>query len=201
MTQFWQPFIDYFFDYGQSTLPLVDGEQHLGLVLLSFVVALLGSYTSLLTLVRANSYRQPLYRHGWLLVSAIIAGLAVWSMHFIGMLAFIIPLAIEHHVGITIVSVVPAILANWFALGTQLKSNPYYVPSLAKSLVAGLVLGIGIGGMHYIGMAAMQFNGVLLYHVGWFVTSLVVAVTLGVIAMISYRGLARYQQKKKKKQE
>lgn len=191
MTQYWHQF----FDLGQSVLPLIAGEHHLGLVVLSFAIALLGAYTSLLTLVRANSYRNPLYRHGWLLVSAVIAGLTVWSMHFIGMLAFKIPLAIEHQLGLTIISVVPAVLANWYALGTQLKLTPDYVPSLAKSLFAGAVLGVGIGGMHYIGMAAMQFNGVLLYHVGWFLTSIVVALTLGVIAMLTYRNLARYEQR------
>ncbi|CUA85201.1 putative bifunctional diguanylate cyclase/phosphodiesterase [Pseudidiomarina woesei] len=191
MTQHWQQF----FDLGQSALPLIAGEHHVGLVILSFAIALLGAYTSLLTLVRANSYRNPLYRHGWLFVSAIIAGLTVWSMHFIGMLAFKIPLAIEHQLGLTIISVVPAVLANWYALGTQLKLNPQYVPSITKTLMAGGVLGIGIGGMHYIGMAAMQFNGVLLYHVGWFLISLVVALSLGVIAMLTYRSLARYEQR------
>src|SRR5690554_4546013 len=191
MTSIWQ----HFFDLGQSALPAVAGEHRLSLVLLSCGVALLGAYTSLLTLARANSYRQPLYRHSWLFVSAIIAGLTVWSMHFIGMLAFQIPLAMEHHVGITVVSVLPAVFANWYALGTQLKSQPNQVVSIQQALVAGVVLGVGIGAMHYLGMAAMQFNGVLLYHTGWFVMSLIVAVTLGIIAMLTYRLLAQYDQR------
>ena len=191
MTQIWH----YFFDLGQSTLPLVAGKHHLGLVLLSFAVAAIGAYTSLLTLARSNSYRRFLFRQSWLFVSAVIAGLTVWSMHFIGMLAFQIPLAIEHHVGLTILSVVPAIAANWFALGTQLKTSSVTVPSIGRSLLAGAVLGLGIGGMHYIGMAAMQFDGKLLYHVGWFVTSLFVALSLGVIAMLTYRNLAQYDQR------
>lgn len=191
MTQLWH----HFFDLGQSVLPLITGEHHLGLVLLSFGVAAIGAYTSLLTLARSNSYRRVLFRQSWLFVSAVIAGLTVWSMHFIGMLAFQIPLAIEHHVGLTVISVVPAIAANWFALGTQLKTSSAATPSIGRSLWAGAALGLGIGGMHYIGMAAIQFDGVLLYHVGWFVTSLFVALSLGVIAMLTYRSLAQYDQR------
>jgi len=127
-------------------------------------------------------------------VSAIIAGLAVWSMHFIGMLAFEIPLQISHQVGLTLISVIPAILANWFALKTQVAQKAPYTAPVSTTVIAGLVLGIGIGAMHYIGMAAMQFNGILLYNVNWFLISIGVALALGVIAMLTYRAMNQWSR-------
>lgn len=186
--------MELFFDLGQATQPLVPGQHNWMLVLLSYAIALLGAYTSLLTLTRASSYKQSQFRHLWLAVSAIIAGLAVWSMHFIGMLAFEIPLQISHQVGLTLISVIPAILANWFALKTQVAQKAPYTAPVSTTVIAGLVLGIGIGAMHYIGMAAMQFNGILLYNVNWFLISIGVALALGVIAMLTYRAMNQWSR-------
>ncbi|WP_417658175.1 putative bifunctional diguanylate cyclase/phosphodiesterase [Pseudidiomarina sp.] len=184
-----------FLDFGQANQGVVIGDHNLPLVLLSYFVALLGVYTSLLTLTRANSYRQPKFRRMWIFISACIAGITVWSMHFIGMIAFQIPVTIKHHVGITLVSVLPAIFANWYALGTQVKVDAPFQAGLIKTIFAGLILGLGIGAMHYIGMAAMQFNGVLLYDVRWFVKSIIVALLLGTIAMLTYRAMAEWARR------
>ncbi|WP_404407544.1 EAL domain-containing protein [Pseudidiomarina marina] len=186
--------MELFFDLGQANQPLVIGHHNWLLVLLSYAIALLGAYTSLLTLTRASSYKQPRFRHIWLIVSAVIAGLAVWSMHFIGMLAFEIPLEISHHVGLTFASVVPAVIANWFALKTQVSQHAPYTASIWTTLIAGLVLGFGIGAMHYVGMAAMRFDGILLYNVTWFSISIAVALALGVIAMLTYRVMNRWSR-------
>lgn len=186
--------MELFFDLGQATQPLILGLHNWPLVLLSYAIALLGAYTSLLTLTRASSYKQSRFRHLWLAVSAIIAGLAVWSMHFIGMLAFEIPLQISHQVGLTVTSVLPAIIANWLALKTQVAQKSPYTASVSSTMVAGLILGLGIGAMHYVGMAAMQFNGILLYNVSWFLVSLVVALVLGVIAMLTYRAMNQWSR-------
>ncbi|RZQ57020.1 hypothetical protein CWI82_07050 [Pseudidiomarina tainanensis] len=187
--------MELFFDFGQATQPIIFGRHNLFLVFLSYAVALLGAYTSLLTLTRAGSYKQTTFRHVWLIVSAVIAGLAVWSMHFIGMLAFEIPLEISHQVDLTLLSVIPAIIANWFALKTQVAEKAPYTAPLSLTVVAGMVLGLGIGTMHYVGMAAMQFNGTLLYDQGWFVVSIAVALGLGVIAMLAYRVMNRWSRK------
>lgn len=118
-------------------------------------------------------------------------------MHFIGMLAFQIPLAIHHDTGLTILSVIPAILANAYALHSQLPAlndNARQTAATGRTISAGLVLGLGIGAMHYIGMAAMRFNGALVYDITWFLTSLVVALSLGIVAMLTYRGLLRFER-------
>ncbi|MDX1525279.1 MAG: EAL domain-containing protein [Pseudidiomarina maritima] len=189
--------LSHFFDLGQFKYSAIPGSHHLGLVMLSYLAALVGSYTSLLTLSRAKSYRHAFYRNLWLWISAAIAGVAVWSMHFIGMLAFQIPLAIHHDTGLTILSVIPAILANAYALHSQLPAlndNARQTAATGRTISAGLVLGLGIGAMHYIGMAAMRFNGALVYDITWFLTSLVVALSLGIVAMLTYRGLLRFER-------
>ncbi|PWW14388.1 MULTISPECIES: bifunctional diguanylate cyclase/phosphodiesterase [Pseudidiomarina] len=189
--------LSHFFDLGQFKYSAIPGSHHLGLVMLSYLAALVGSYTSLLTLSRAKSYRHAFYRNLWLWISAAIAGMAVWSMHFIGMLAFQIPLAIHHDTGLTILSVIPAILANAYALHSQLPAlndNARQTATTGRTISAGLVLGLGIGAMHYIGMAAMRFNGSLVYDITWFLTSLVVALSLGIVAMLTYRGLLRFER-------
>ena len=189
--------LSHFFDLGQFKYSAIPGSHHLGLVMLSYLAALVGSYTSLLTLSRAKSYRHAFYRNLWLWISAAIAGMAVWSMHFIGMLAFQIPLAIHHDTGLTILSVIPAILANAYALHSQLPAlndNARQTAATGRTISAGLVLGLGIGAMHYIGMAAMRFNGSLVYDITWFLTSLVVALSLGIVAMLTYRGLLRFER-------
>src|SRR6201993_4668610 len=88
----------------------------------------------------------------WLLGGASAMGTGIWSMHYIGMLAFILPIPVAYHWPTVLQSLIAAILASAIAL---------YVVSRQKmgssQAVAGSVLmGAGIAGMHYIGMAAMR---------------------------------------------
>jgi len=171
-----------FFDLGQFTrLPLA-GSHHPGLVVLSYCVALLASYTAILTLERVRLHSRKTSKYSWLLVSSIIAGIGVWSMHFIGMLAFELNLPMSHGVGLTLLSIIPAIAGSFFALKGQIA-----VPSIRQTLFGGTVLGAGIGLMHYTGMAAMVLPAYLRYDPLWFVFSVVIAVSLGIIALLTYR--------------
>jgi len=171
-----------FFDLGQfAQLPLT-GSHHSGLVALSYCVALLASYTAILTLERVQLHTRKASRYSWLLVSSIIAGIGVWSMHFIGMLAFELNLPMNHGVGLTLLSIIPAIAGSFFALKGQIAA-----PSVRQTLFGGTVLGAGIGLMHYTGMAAMILPASLRYDPLWFLFSVVVAVSLGIIALLTYR--------------
>lgn len=171
-----------FFDLGQFPQRPVTGSHNLGLVALSYCVALLASYTAILTLERVQIYQTKMARYSWLIVSAVISGVGVWSMHFIGMLAFELHLPMSHGVLLTFISVIPAIVGSFIALKIQVSLS-----SVRTTLIAGSVLGAGIGLMHYTGMAAMEMPAHLRYDPLWFIISVVVAVSLGIIALLAYR--------------
>ncbi|MDV6315286.1 EAL domain-containing protein [Idiomarina sp. HP20-50] len=174
-----------FFDLGQFPQRALPGSHNLGFVVLSYCVALLASYTAVLTLERVHIYQGALGRYSWLTVSAIIAGIGVWSMHFIGMLAFELNVPMSHTVPLTLLSVVPAIIGSFIALKSQISS-----PSVRTTVIGGTILGAGIGVMHYTGMAAMVLPAHLRYDPLGFFFSVVIAVSLGIIALLTYR---RYQ--------
>lgn len=183
-----------FFDLNQfSQVPLA-GEYNNWLVALSYIVAFVASFAALKIFARALGQRNALRRKGWQLATAFVAGIGVWSMHFIGMLAFELPVVMNHGVALTLMSILPAIAGNYAAYSLQLQikrlaERKRLSASHEKSLIvaSGSLLGAGIGLMHYIGMAAMQLPAELRYDVGWFTTSIVVAVVLGIIAMATYR--------------
>src|SRR4029078_9329159 len=87
-----------------------------GLVLLSYLVAVLGSYAFLQFATRIAELRDAGLRSSWLVIGAIAMGGGIWAMHFIGMLAHILPIPVSYDPGITALSIVPAILAAGIAL-------------------------------------------------------------------------------------
>lgn len=99
-------------------------------------------------------------------------GLGVWSMHFVGMLAFHLPIPLGYDIGLTVCSMLAAVASSAFALWVGSRSQ---LPLLRLVLGAAL-MGAGIVLMHYIGMAALQMQPGIQYHLGWFTLSVVVAV-------------------------
>jgi NO-binding membrane sensor protein with MHYT domain len=119
-------------------------------------------------------------------------------MHFLAMLAFRLPVKVHYDVSITLVSVVPAVLASGIML--HVISQPRISPS--RLILGGGLMGAGIGVMHYTGMAAMRMNAVMRYDPVLFVVSVVVAVVLATAALYTkfiassrhgdvHRGLSR----------
>ena len=85
-------------------------------LLLSLLVATLASYTTLDLARHINHLGSNRYRQYWLLGGAFAMGIGIWSMHFIGMLAFHLPIPISYDVPISLLSLVIAVLASGFAL-------------------------------------------------------------------------------------
>ncbi|MBT8078121.1 MAG: PAS domain S-box protein, partial [Gammaproteobacteria bacterium] len=83
----------------------------------------------------------------------------IWTMHFIGMLAFNLPMALNYDVGITLLSLLVGMAASAFAIFVASRKKN----SLVRIAVSGLALGAGIAGMHYTGMAAMQMDAAIAY--------------------------------------
>ncbi|MEO7823730.1 MAG: MHYT domain-containing protein [Gemmatimonadaceae bacterium] len=123
---------------------------------LSVVIAMLASYAALDLAGRVTSSAGPI-RLGWLAGGATVMGLGIWSMHFIGMLAFHLPVPIAYDVPLMLLSVAVAIGASLVALSVV--SQPKM--GSRTLIMAGLMMGVAIAGMHYIGMASMRLDALL----------------------------------------
>ena len=150
------------------------------LVAVSIAVAIAASVLAL-WMVQAG-LRTPgrLQRQVALLCGCGTLGLGIWAMHFIGMLALDLPLDVRYHMGWTLASMLPGLLASWLALRNLLVEHP----SLPRLMAAGVVVGAGIALMHYSGMAAMHMEADLRYDPWLFSASLGVAVLMAVSALV-----------------
>jgi signal transduction histidine kinase/CheY-like chemotaxis protein len=142
------------------------------LVVLSVVIAIVAAYATLGLSGRVATAQGRAWIM-WLIGGACSMGIGIWSMHFIGMLAFQLPIPVTYHVGITLASVVPAVIASAIVLYI-IRRRPQ--PTRIDLLSTSLVLGVGIGTMHYTGMAAVQVTPGITYSPWMFALSVVVAV-------------------------
>jgi len=164
----------------ETNLSLAMSSHYDYLVVLgSYIVAWIGAYAGLSTVPAIRLVETNKAKIGWKLTGAIAMGAAIWSMHFVGMLALYLPVNVEHHVGLTALSIVPAIIASYFAL--FFIERDHYLHS--HLVYAGVLLGAGIGTMHYIGMEAMQGEFTLVYEPVTFLLSILVAVILAIFAL------------------
>lgn len=141
------------------------------LVAVSFVVAVIASYVALDMAGRVTASRGGAAR-AWLAGGACAMGFGIWSMHFIGMLAFRLPIPQGYDLAWTLYSLLIAILGAAYALWLVSR-----VDLPRRRLVLGAaILGAAIALMHYVGMAAMEMQPGIDYEPRWFVASIVIAV-------------------------
>ncbi|MFJ7007524.1 putative bifunctional diguanylate cyclase/phosphodiesterase [Pseudomonas putida] len=162
---------------------MLTGSYSSSLVLISLCVAILASYTALdLTGRIATAKGRAAYL--WMGGGALAMGIGVWSMHFIGMLAFSLPIDLGYDLALTAFSLLIAVLSSGFAL--WLVSQPS-LPALQLGFGA-LIMGAGIACMHYTGMAAMRMLPGIDYDPTLFGASLLIAVGASAAALwIAFR--------------
>jgi len=154
------------------------GTYNNGVVLLSFLVAVLASYTAL-DLASRITASKGVGAVAWLSGGAFAMGTGIWSMHFIGMLAFALPIAMGYHVGITLLSMLIAIVVSGFALYTVSRESL----GIRRLAAGGVLMGIGICSMHYTGMAAMEVNPGIRYDALLFSASVAIAIAAATAAL------------------
>ena len=149
-----------------------------GFVALSCLIAVLASFVALELAgrVKESSGANPKLWMGGLGFSL---GGGIWSMHFIAMLGLNIPLAVNYDYTLTFISFVVAVLASCIAFSVLGKIRL----SIQKIIIGGLLMGVGIASMHYIGMAAMQMQAVIRYETGLVVLSVLIAIMASSIAL------------------
>ncbi|MBW4633703.1 MAG: PAS domain-containing protein [Iphinoe sp. HA4291-MV1] len=148
------------------------------LVALSIVIAVLTSYTALDLAGRVTAAKASA-RMAWLIGGSIVMGIGIWSMHFVAMLAFSLPIPMSYDMRTVLASMVPAIIASLGALFLASRR----MLRIAQLLIGGTLMGIGIASMHYIGMYAMRMEAVTWYNPLLFALSVAIAISASIVAL------------------
>jgi len=154
----------------------IHGSYDSLLVVFSYVVAVVASYT-VLDLVERISTSSGRNRWLWLLFGAIAMGMGIWSMHFVGMLAFSLAVPVAYDLAYVVLSVLVAIAASFIALFVVGRSRVTW----NQLIGGGVLLATGISAMHYIGMAAMVVD--ISYDPVYFTLSIVIALVASIAAL------------------
>lgn len=156
----------------------IEPSYNLFLVALSFFISVFGSYTGILLVKAAQS--STTNRAAWIMAAATaLGGGAIWTMHFIGMLAYDMGMPVNYDPLITFASLAIAVvvvgLGLFFVGGNQ--------TSIARLLVAGVITGLGVASMHYSGMYAMNMAASMSYDPPLFTISIVIALVAATAAL------------------
>lgn len=158
----------------------IQGKYIISLVFLSIVIAILASYVAFSVSEKIRGNELTPRQHMWWATGALVQGTGIWAMHFIAMLAFTLPFPVNYELWLTTLSVIPATLASAVALRT----NNETTMSPGNFVLRSILMGGGIGLMHYIGMAAMLMeNATMAYDLNLFVLSILVAIILAGVAL------------------
>src|SRR6202158_3386942 len=154
------------------------GSYNYALVALSVLIAMFASYAALDLASRVTA-AGGWTRAVWLLGGAGAMGTGIWSMHYIGMLAFILPIPVAYHCPTVLRSLLAAILASVVALGVVSRQKM----GAFRALAGSVLMGAGISSMHYIGMAAMRLPAICQFNSFLVVLSVVLAGLISLAAL------------------
>lgn len=168
-----------FFQVGTIPSDVMKGHYDLSLVVLSYLIAVLASYVALDLAGRLQREKKKNTKLFLFFGGAIAMGAGIWSMHFIGMLAFILPMSMTYEYFWTGLSLLVAMLASGFAL--------FLITKLDRSVIylglGGVLLGLGIATMHYMGMNGMTDHVNIHYKFGIFSLSILIAIVASEAAL------------------
>jgi NO-binding membrane sensor protein with MHYT domain len=149
----------------------------LKLVALAAVICVLASFAAINLLHHALKTHDRM-RGVWIAVSAVSTGFGIWATHFVGMLAFTPGIPSGYNVILTVLSLVAAIVLTGAGLEVTLAPNWRRGPWAGGAIVAG-----GIAAMHYIGMAAFEIQGIILWDSALVAASIVLGAAIGAVAL------------------
>ena len=174
------PWLDFWrFRAAQPLAALLDGPYYVALVVLSISVAILAAFAAWAVVDRIIVSRRRSTRCLWLWAGAAALGTGIWAMHFIGMLAFVLPTPVTYRFWITLASAVPAVLGSAVALRIMSRESITWW----QLQLGSLALAVAIGTMHYVGMEALTVDATMHYKPGLFALSIAVAYLLSMLAL------------------
>ncbi|WP_031289598.1 MHYT domain-containing protein, partial [Pseudoalteromonas agarivorans] len=166
---------------------IINGAYNPILVSLSVITAIFAAFFTIWLVDVAKQTKFESYKRLANVTGATVLSAGIWSMHFIGMLAFSLCTNISYDPLITVLSFLPAFISCQYAFSILVKSQGSY----KHLIICSILLGSGIGTMHYSGMAAMELAPLLRYDAIIFALSIVVAVGLSFIALFTRYHLTR----------
>ncbi len=140
-------------------------------VALSVLIAISASYAALDLAGRVTATRSRV-RLIWLTSGAMSAGIGIWSMHYVGMHALRLTVPVLYYWPTVLLSLLVGMLCSAFALMLISRRRM----GLRYALAGSLIMGSGIAGLHYIGMAAMRFEGFCRFNIFVVVLSVLLAI-------------------------
>jgi NO-binding membrane sensor protein with MHYT domain len=156
---------------------------------LAYVMSCVGGFIGLRCTTRAYAY-EGAARIRWLALAAVSIGVTgIWVMHFIGMLGYSVAGQTVHfNVAVTVISLFIAVVVVFGGLLIVGLGRP----TNRNVVIAGVITGIGVSAMHYVGMAAIEMQATMKYSVPLVAVSVligVVAATAALWAALRLRGL------------
>jgi NO-binding membrane sensor protein with MHYT domain len=147
---------------------------------LGYTMSCIGAFLGLRCVILARAY-EGAARARWLVLAAVsIGAVGIWAMHFIAMLGFSVPgQPILYNVPLTVGSMLLAVAVvgiGLFIVGFSDGGWPWLV-------AGGVIIGLGVAGMHYLGMAAMSMPGSMSYNMPLVLVSVLIAVVAGTAAL------------------
>lgn len=155
------------------------GSYNYFLVAFSVLIAVLAAYAALDLGGRVTSARGGT-RLAWLGGGALAMGIGIWSMHYIGMLAFRLPVPVQYDWPTVLLSLLAAVLASGVALFVVSRKTM----TIPQAIVGSLFMGAGIASMHYIGMEAMRLPAMCTYSKPLVILSVVLAIVISFVALL-----------------
>ncbi|UJF33485.1 bifunctional diguanylate cyclase/phosphodiesterase [Paenibacillus hexagrammi] len=129
----------------------IQGHYNGWIILLSVIIAVMASYSALNLagkIVRSKGKSRTV----WLCAGSLVMGSGVWSMHFVGMMAYHLNMPVTYDPVITVISSFGSIIASFIAFQITARQHS----SRSRYGIGGAVMGCGIVIMHYMGMSAMK---------------------------------------------
>lgn len=153
-------------------------NYNIGLLVLSFIIAVFGSFTALQLAIRIPQADKRSLGF-WVISAGMALGGGIWSMHFIGMLAMEMPFAMQFDVALTVLSFVVAVF--FVCLGLIIAGRDLLGDS--SLYFGGAVAGLGVSAMHYMGMYSMQIPATVSYDSLIVVLSIVIGIVAATVAL------------------
>jgi diguanylate cyclase len=165
-----------------SVLTCIGTQHDPWLVALGAVVICIGAFASMQLIVHALAVRGIL-KFAWLFLAAMVVGTATWTTHFVAILAYVAKAPVSYDPTLTILSLLIAICGADIALVIASAEKRGALPA-----IGGGLLGLTIAVMHYEGMLAYKIDGMVRWHDGFLVASVIVATVFGALSMAAVRG-------------
>ena len=161
------------------TVKAMIGSYDYRLVALSVLIAVFASFAAL-DLAGRTTAASGRVRFAWLAGGAMAMGAGIWSMHYIGMLAFTLPVPVLYDWPTVLLSLIAAVFASAVALFVVSRNTM----SWARALAGSAIMGGGIATMHYTGMAAMRLPAMCSYDPRILTLSVALAIVISLIALL-----------------